>query len=56
MAGSNYSQSARSRKSGRSVPPGSVIDTANRAAQLIFKFISENDHRELENLLEQEKQ
>jgi len=37
------------------VPPGSIIDTANRFAQLIFKYISENDHRELESILEQEK-
>ena len=51
-----FSQSARSRKSGRSVPPGSIIDTANRAAQLVFKYISDNDYRELETMLEQEKE
>lgn len=53
--GGNMSQSHRSKKSRVSVPPGSVIDSANRAAQLVFKYISENDYRQLDTMLGQEK-
>ena len=51
----NVSQSARSKRSRASVPPGSVVDTANRAAQLVFKYISDNEYRSLEMMLEKEK-
>ena len=49
------SVSQKSRKSRASVPPGSVIDTANRAAQLVFKYISDNDYRQLEVMLDRER-
>lgn len=49
-------QSMRSRRSRASVPPGSIIDSSNRAAQLVFKYISDNEHRQLEAMLTQEKE
>lgn len=36
------------------MPPGSVVDTSNRIAQLVFKYISDNEHRNLETMLAQE--
>ena len=36
------------------MPPGSVVDTTNRIAQLVFKYISDNEHRNLETMLAQE--
>ena len=37
------------------MPPGSIVDTTNRQAQLVFKYITDNEHRSLDNMLKQEK-
>ena len=36
------------------MPPGSVVDTSNRIAQQVFKYISDNEHRNLESMLAKE--
>lgn len=50
------SQSNRSKRSRQSVPPGSVMDTSCRFAQLVFKHINDNDYRALEAMLAQERE
>ena len=49
------SQSAKSRKSRASVPPGSVLGMADKNAQLVFKYVSNNEYRSLEGMLAKEK-
>lgn len=47
----NPAASQRSKRSRASVPPGSVIDSSNRAAQLVFKHINDNEWRQLQTML-----
>jgi len=48
----SYRAKRSSRKARRSLPPGSVLDSASNAATLIFKHISDNNYKRLQAFLD----